>query len=168
MAQGVLGFKYEEEKQGTGVTGLAGLPVYLDLMKVMGLSELIGRHLQVKQRGWTDAQMVLSMIMLNLGGGDCVEDLSKVQKDEGFCRILQRVEQQGMRRSERRELDRRWRKERRRSVPSPSAVFRYLSAFHDADQEKKREEASSYLYNDFIAANAPLAVRVSSCVVPKF
>jgi len=53
MAQGVLGFKYEEEKQGTGMTGLAGLPVYLYLMKVMGLSELIGRHLQVKQRGWT-------------------------------------------------------------------------------------------------------------------
>lgn len=145
MAQGVLGFKYEEEKQGTGMTGLAGLPVYLDLMKVMGLSELIGRHLQVKQRGWTDAQMVLSMIMLNLGGGDCVEDLSKVQKDEGFCRILQRVEQQGMRRSERRELDRRWRKERRRSVPSPSAVFRYLSAFHDDDKEKERVEGKAFI-----------------------
>ena len=145
MAQGILGFKYEEEKQGTGMTGLAGLPVYLDLMKVMGLSELIGRHLQVKQRGWTDAQMVLSLIMLNLGGGDCVEDLSKVQKDEGFCRILQRVEQQGMRRSERRELDRRWRKERRRSVPSPSAVFRYLSAFHDGDREKERVEGKAFI-----------------------
>ena len=33
MSQGVLGFKYEEEKQETGMTGLAGLPVYLDLMQ---------------------------------------------------------------------------------------------------------------------------------------
>ena len=31
MAQGVLPFKYEEEKKDTGMTGLAGLPVYLDL-----------------------------------------------------------------------------------------------------------------------------------------
>jgi hypothetical protein len=62
MSQGVLGFKYEEEKHDTGMTGLAGLPVYLDLLQAMGFPELIGRHLQVKQRGWTDAQMVLLLI----------------------------------------------------------------------------------------------------------
>ncbi|MBU1744366.1 MAG: hypothetical protein KJ649_05675 [Proteobacteria bacterium] len=39
------------------MTGLAGLPIYLDLLHAMGLSELIGHHLQMKQRGWTDAQM---------------------------------------------------------------------------------------------------------------
>jgi hypothetical protein len=111
MSQGVLGFKYEEEKHDTGMTGLAGLPVYLDLMKAMGLPELIGSRLQVKQRGWTDAQMVSSLILLNLAGGDCVEDLERVQKDEGFCKLLRRVEQQGMRRAERREVERRWRKE---------------------------------------------------------
>jgi len=145
MSQGVLGFKYEEEKHDTGMTGLAGLPVYLDLMKAMGLQEKIGHHLQVKQRGWTDAQMVSSLILLNLSGGDCVEDLSTVQKDEGFCKILRRVEQQGMRRAERRAVERRWRKERWRSVPSPSAVFRYLSAFHDADQEMNRKEGKAFI-----------------------
>jgi hypothetical protein len=145
MSQGVLGFKYEEEKHDTGMTGLAGLPVYLDLMKAMGLAEQIGHHLQVKQRGWTDAQMVSSLIMLNLAGGDCVEDLERVQKDEGFCKILRRVEQQGMRRSERREVERRWRKERWRSVPGPSSMFRYLSAFHDRAQEEKRVEGKAYI-----------------------
>jgi hypothetical protein len=145
MAQGVLGFKYEAEKHDTGMTGMAGLPVYLDLMHAMGLPGQIGSHLQVKQRGWTDAQMVLSLMLLNIAGGDCVEDLSTVQKDEGFCRILRRVEQQGMRRTERREVERRWRKERWRSVPSPSAVFRYLSAFHDVDQEGKRKEGTAFI-----------------------
>jgi hypothetical protein len=43
--------EYEEEKHDTGMTGLAGLPVYLDLMHAMGLPELIGRHLQMKQHG---------------------------------------------------------------------------------------------------------------------
>ncbi|OHE16369.1 MAG: hypothetical protein A2X96_06670 [Syntrophobacterales bacterium GWC2_56_13] len=40
-------------------------------------------------------------MLLNIAGGDCVEDLGKVQKDDGFCRILRRVEQQGMKRRER-------------------------------------------------------------------
>ncbi|MBN1829321.1 MAG: transposase, partial [Deltaproteobacteria bacterium] len=145
MSQGILGFKYEEEKHDTGMTGLAGLPLYLDLVHAMGLSELIGHHLQVKQRGWTDAQMVLSLMLLNLSGGDCVEDLGKVQKDEGFCRILRRVERQGLKRCERREQERRWRKDRWRSVPSPSAAFRYLSAFHDGEQQKKRKEGTAFI-----------------------
>ena len=145
MSQGILGFKYEEEKHDTGMTSMAGLPVYLDLMHAMGLSELVGRHLQVKERGWTDAQMVSSLIMLNLAGGDCVEDLRKVEKDEGFCRILRRVGQQGMKRRERREQDRRWRKEQKRSVPSASSVFRYLSAFHDVEEEKKRVEGKAFI-----------------------
>jgi Transposase DDE domain group 1 len=145
MSQGVLGFKYEEEKHDTGMTGLAGLPVYLDLMHAMGLPEQIGCHLQVKQRGWTDAQMVLSLMLLNIAGGECVDDLSKVEKDAGFCRILRRVEQQGMRRAERREMERRWRKERWRSVPSPSAAFRYLSAFHDGDQDAKRVSGKAFI-----------------------
>jgi hypothetical protein len=145
MAQGVLGFKYEEEKCDTGMTGLAGLPVYLDLLQGMGLPGLIGRHLQVKQRGWTDAQMVLSLMLLNLAGGDCVEDLRTLEKDEGFCRILRRMEQQGMRRAERREVERRWRKERWRNVPSSSAAFRYLSSFHDEEAEKKRKEGKAFI-----------------------
>src|SRR4030042_548418 len=98
MSQGVLGFKYEEERHDTGMTGLAGLPIYLDLLHAMGLPELIGRHLQVKQRGWTDVQMVISLMLLNIAGGDCVEDLSKVEKDEGFCRILRRGGPRGGRR----------------------------------------------------------------------
>ena len=145
MAQGVLGFKYEEERHDTGMTGLAGLPMYLDLLHAMGLSELIGRHLQVKQRGWTDSQMVLSLMLMNIAGGDCVEDLRTVEKDEGFCRILRWVEQWGIRCSERREMERRWRKERWRSVPSPSSAFRYLSAFPDGDQEGKRKEGEAFI-----------------------
>jgi hypothetical protein len=145
MAQGILGFKYEEEKHDTGMTGLAGLPVYLDLIHAMGLAELIGRHLRVKERGWTDAQMITALMMLNIAGGDCVEDLGKIQKDEGFCRILRRVGQRGMRRAERRAMERRWRRERWRSVPSASAVFRYLSAFHDADQEINRKEGKAFI-----------------------
>ena len=140
MAQGVLSFKYEEEKKDTGMTALAGLPVYMDLASAMGMHESIERHLHIKQQGWTDRQTLMSLILMNLAGGDCVNDLVKLEGDSGFCRVLRRIEQRGMKRRERREMDRRWRKEQGRAVPSPSAVFRYLSAFHDDRQEKLRAE----------------------------
>ncbi len=36
MTQSVLPFKYAKEKNDTGMTALAGLPIYLDLTKVIG------------------------------------------------------------------------------------------------------------------------------------
>jgi len=50
-----------------------------------------------------------------------------------------------MKRRQRRELERRWRKERRRTVPSPSSVFRYLESFHDEEQEKLREKGKAFI-----------------------
>jgi len=121
MAQGVLPFKYQEEKSEGGMTALAGFPTYLDLAHVVGLRGSITRHVRVREgeQGWTDAQVVLSLVLLNLAGGDCVEDLRILEGDEGFCRVLvlERVETYGMRRRGRRELERRWRRERRRAVP---------------------------------------------------
>ena len=147
MSQGVLPFKYEEEIKEGGLTALGGLPMYLDLAHVVGLRGSINRHVMVRQggQGWTDAQMILTLVLLNLAGGDCVEDLRIMEVDEGFCRVLERVETHGMRRRERRDLERRWRKERRRAVPSPSSVFRYLSWFHDEEEEKHREPHRAYI-----------------------
>jgi hypothetical protein len=145
MPQGVLSYKYEEEKKTSGMTALAGLPVYLDLASVLGLGEHIRTHLQVKAQGWTDEQMVLSLILLNLAGGDCVDDLKILEKDEGFCKVLRRVETKGLSRQERRAMERRWRKEKHRSVPSPSAIFRYLEAFHDPLEEQKREKGKAFI-----------------------
>ncbi len=131
MTQGLLPYKYEEEKTDSGMTALAGLPVYLDLASVLNLGESISSHLHTKVQGWTDEQIILSLILLNLAGGECVDDLCILEADEGFCRILQRIELKGLPRKERRQTQRRWRKEKHRSVPSASAVFRYLSAFHE-------------------------------------
>lgn len=130
MPQGILPYKYEEEKTTSGMTALAGLPVYLDLASVLNLGESVTTHLQVKVQGWTDEQIILSLILLNLAGGESVDDLRILEADEGFCRILGRIELKGLKRKERRETQRRWRKEKHRSVPSPSAVFRYLATFH--------------------------------------
>ncbi|HAZ31199.1 MAG TPA: IS1380 family transposase [Dehalococcoidia bacterium] len=147
MAQGILPFTYQEEKKDTGMTALAGLPVYLDLARIVGLSKSVQKHLKVREggQGWTDSQMVISLVLLNLAGGDCVEDLKVLEGDDGFCEVLRKTETHGLKRKVRRALERRWRKERRRAVPSPSAAFRYLSAFHDAEQEKHRQAGKAFI-----------------------
>jgi hypothetical protein len=102
--------------------------------------------MQVRQsQGWTDEQIILSLVLLNLAGGDSVDDIRMLEKDEGFCRVLGRVETKGLSRQQRRAKERRWRKEQHRSVPSPSAVFRYLEVFHDPDEEKKREKGKAFI-----------------------
>jgi hypothetical protein len=147
MTQGILPFKYENEKQQSEMTGLGGLPVYLDLAKAAGLSKSMNRNIKAgsDSQGWTDSQVVMSLMLLNLSGGDCVDDLNHLENDKGLCRIIERIEKHGMSRRERRAFSRRWRKGRQRTVPSPSAVFRYLSVFHDKDQEEYREPGKAFI-----------------------
>jgi hypothetical protein len=147
MSQKTLPFKYEEDKRERGITSLGGLALYAGLAHIMDLSKSIGDHIRIREntQGWTDSQMILSLILLNLSGGDCVDDLNILESDEGFCRILRRVELHGLSRRERREKEKRWRKEKRRTVPSPTAVFRYLEAFHDQEEEKKRVGGKAFI-----------------------
>jgi hypothetical protein len=147
MAQGVLPYKYEEERNDGGMTALAGLPIYLDLASVLGVADCIRAHVHVRtsDQGWTDEQAILSLILLNLAGGDCVDDIRILEKDEGFGKVLSRVETLGLRRQQRWAMERRWRREHHRFVPSPSALFRYLEAFHDPGEERKRQQGKAFI-----------------------
>ena len=147
MRQGVLPFQYQEEKASTGMTALAGLPAYLDLMHVSNLRASIDRNVRLRDggQGWSDSQMITSLALLNLAGGNSVDDLRILERDEGFCRVLGKAQTHGLRRNERRRQERRWRKERRRSVPSPSAVFRYLSGFHSQEEESRRVAHTAFI-----------------------
>ena len=138
MAQGILPFQYEVEKRSGGMTALAGLPAYMEFAHCMGLGRMISYNVRAREgnQGWTDEQMVMSLVLLNLAGGDCVDDLKVLEGDEGLCRVLREIEDYGRTRGERRALKRRWRKERTRTVPSPTAMRGYLEEFHDWEQEK--------------------------------
>jgi len=126
MTQGILPFKYENDKQKSEMTGFGGLPIYLDLAQAAGLSKSIDRYLKASSdsQGWTDSQVVMSLILLNLAGGDCVDDVNRLESDEGLCRIIKRTEKHGMSRKQRRVFASRFRKGQQRTIPSPSAVFR--------------------------------------------
>lgn len=147
MRQGVLPFQYVQARQGLGMTALAGLLLYLELAETAGLPESIRKHVGLRKegQGWTDEQMVMALVMLNLAGGEAVQDLEVLERDEGFCAVLRKVESWGLRRRERREWEGRWRKEQRRSVPSESATFRYLARFHDGEEEKRRQPNQAFI-----------------------
>lgn len=147
MAQKAFPYEYEIEESKTGMTCLGGLPTYLDLAASVGLLRSLGRHLKIRSgdQGWTDRQLILGLMLLNLVGGDCVDDIDKLEADEGFCKILRKVETHGLRRKERRELKKRWRKGRSRTLPSASAIFRYLANFHDEGQEGLREKGKAFI-----------------------
>ena len=111
MKQGLLAFQYEEEKSTTGMTALSGLMTYVELMHVAGLRSSVERRVGLRGggQGWTDSQIITSLILLNLAGGESVMDLEVLEKDAGLCRVLRHAETHGMRRRERRALKARWR-----------------------------------------------------------
>lgn len=89
MSQKTLPFKYEEDKKDRGTTSLGGLPLYLDLAHTIGLFRSVREHIQIREagQGWTDSQVIMSLILLNLAGGDCIEDLNILEADDGFSRV---------------------------------------------------------------------------------
>lgn len=137
LAQGLLGFQYESDRTCGGLTSLAGLALYLDLIQACGLGAAIRRHMSVAgTQGWLDIQMVLAVIFLNLAGGDCVDDLERLEQDSGFAAVLETVERALLSPAERRALKPRWRRARERTVPSPSALSGWLERFHDPASPK--------------------------------
>ena len=146
MAQGVLPFEYESEPGSSDLTGFAGIGVYLDLIEASGLAAAVRREVRVAGRqGWLDVQMIITVIALNLCGGDRVEDLERLEADAGFAAIMEAVERRLLVRRERRQLKSRFRRGRGRSVPSPSALSGWLERFHDAGQEDLREVGRAFI-----------------------
>ena len=108
MPQARLPFHYAEESKSTGMTSVSGLAMYLEVAHAAGLSESASRHVKVREgaQGWTDAQMVTSLILLNTAGGESVDDprssrgqaLRILESDDGLGRVMQSAETHGMRR----------------------------------------------------------------------
>jgi hypothetical protein len=137
LPQGLLDFQYECDSSRHGLTSLAGLPVYFELIAASGLAEAIRRYVRVAGlQGWLDIQMTLAVVFLNLAGGECVEDIERLERDSGFAAVLRAIEKNLLSRRERRELTGRFRRKRERATPSASALSNWLERFHDPDAPK--------------------------------
>ncbi len=144
MTQGLLPFQYQIDERHQG-TSLAGLPLFLELANISGLTEQMVRDLSIKEQGWTDSHILSSLIMLNLSGGDCVDDIDRLEADPGLRTLLLRFETHGMKRKQRRAYERRFRKSKGRAFPSASAIRRYLDNFHNHHEESKRVDEQAFI-----------------------
>jgi len=119
------------------MTAYGGLGIYFDLLKRLDFVNLVKRSVSVSgiDQGWEDWQNLLSLILLNLCGGDCVDDISSLSTDEGLCRLFRRFES-SLSVREQRILKKRWRKGRQGTFPSSSALLRYLKRFDEGYKSK--------------------------------
>jgi hypothetical protein len=130
MPQGLLGFQYEREKKEKGLTVFGGIGPYLDLFKALGVARLLDREVGMSQgdQGYRDSEIGIALILLNIVGGECVEDIDRLELDEGLRRLYRKLIRK------RKCDDRRFRRRTERVFPSASVIFRYLERFSDGGE----------------------------------
>lgn len=149
MAQGILPFKYVESKKSQSMTNFSGLFPYIELLHRMGFFEFVSRYVGVREgdQGWLDSQILLHLLLLNLSGGDCPEDIERLESDKGLCKAIMQLEKRLLGAKRSKEMHRRFRgrKGRKRCFASPNALRSYMEKFHNVKGEEDRVLGKAYI-----------------------
>ena len=138
VAQNSLPFKWEAEQNSTGLTAWAGLPVFLDVMATLGLPTEVTESIGLRpDQGWSDIQQITALVALNLVGGECLDDLRRLEADDGLCAVLERLEAHRLRPKARKAVEARIRRGGERTFPSPSSAREYLESFEPEEPTTK-------------------------------
>ncbi len=122
ISETVLPFKLAPSAPEEQLTGFAGLPLFLETSRALGMKQHIQRLVRVREQGYSETALIESLVLLNLAGGDCVQDLALLRADEGLRTLLKTKE-----------------------LPSSSSVFRFLDVFHNEEAEAVREEGKAFI-----------------------
>lgn len=119
-------FELDPEPAQETLTALGGVPLLVQAFRSLGLPASVKQHLKVKQRqrGYDEASLVESFVILNAVGGECLDDFERLREDPGLAELIGH------------------------EIPSPAAARNFLYEFHD---EGKIEEARQRLLPDQIA-----------------
>ena len=88
IAQTVLPFKLEEGNRDDEMTGLAGLPLVYEFMQRSGLRKQIRKHLKLKECGWSEVELIETVVMLVAAGGEHLEDVRMLSSDKALQQLL--------------------------------------------------------------------------------
>lgn len=132
MGQGILPFVFEAAPQAMELTARAGLTLVSETMLALGLDELVGTRLPLRerQRGYSEFDKLHAVVLVQAAGGECVEDVRILARDAGWLRLV----------------DRPW--------PSPDALHDFLAAFHDEVQLAQRPPAGAWIPEEAPALRA--------------
>jgi len=135
-----LSYTIDSHVDPAAVTNYGGLFPYLDLMLLTDLPGLLTRALPAAPaRGWQHAEYIAALLALNLTGGDCVDDLAKLEEDAGIALYLGQI---------RRALglgSRRMARGGAGVLPSLTSVREWLDGFHQAAEEEKRRVGVAFI-----------------------
>ena len=118
----------------------------LPFLKIVGDLKMLHRLPvdRTRSQGWLDAQMVLSIMLLNIFGFDRVADIDRLEDDTVLCMTVRRLELKiyGRRRAT---LSARLRRGRNRTFPSARAIHDWLSRCHDDAAARARIKDQAYI-----------------------
>src|SRR6266851_1727523 len=109
-------FEVDPEPLPETLTALGGVPLVVQAFRSLGLPVLVKQQVRIKerQRGYDEATLVESFVILNAVGGECLDDFVRLREDAGLSEMVGHP------------------------IPSPSVARKFLYEFHE---EAKLEEA---------------------------
>jgi DDE family transposase len=109
-------FDIDPEPLAETLTAWGGIPLAVQAFRSLGVPAQVEQHVHIKQRerGYDEATMVESFVVLNTLGGECLDDFQQLREDAGLKEMLGH------------------------EVPSPEAARQFLNQFH---AEEKIAEA---------------------------
>ena len=119
-------FEIDPEPLSETLTALGGIPLLVQAFRSLEVGRSVTEHLRIRQRerGYDEATMVESFVLLNGAGGECLEDFEQLRQDKGLVELVGH------------------------GFPSPEAARQFLYAFHE---ESKILEAQQRREPDQIA-----------------
>jgi hypothetical protein len=119
-------FEIDPEPIPETLTALGGVPLLVQTFRSLGLPAQVREHVRIKERerGYDEATMVESFVVLNAVGGECCDDFARLREDPGLSELIGH------------------------GAPSPAAARKFLNQFHE---EEKIEVAKGRRTEDEIA-----------------
>ena len=96
-------------------------------------------------QGWFESQMLLSMLFINLFGGDCPEDIKRLESDSGLCKGILPLEKNLLGKKKCAVVGSRFRKGHKGCFASANSIRTYLETFHNEAEEENRESGKCYI-----------------------
>lgn len=138
--------KLEVDPTRCMTTAFAGIMPYLDLWNALRMPCAVDKNVGIcGSQGWLDRQIVQTLVLLNLIGGDCVTDVEKLEDDAGLRAMVRAGEFSGMTREQRRDAQKRFRGGRSRTFPAATQIYSFLEACHNEADETKRVEGKAFI-----------------------
>jgi len=126
---------YEQEKTENPLTSFGGFPLFLEFLKVISFEKFVQVAFpKIPKQGFSPLHHILSIVLINLSGGESVSDIELLERDSGLKRLIKLWEKsvKNLKRLV-------FRKGRTRTFPSQSRLFEFLSRFQAETEEQERQ-----------------------------